>query len=382
MSTGLPQGRGLRVGVTLYLRGDSQSIWENGIFQNCYFLLMLLNHASWCERCYIVNGGPGTIEQAGDFMAESPAPLLSLSEAMNELDVIIELSAQLDPEWTRAFNARGGRIIGMRVANDHVIDAERMAYGLSHGLLMSGSTYDVIWTLPAFEESCASYYSASSRAPVRVMQHLWNGRFIDKAIQRRGGAEFGYVPGRKRWRLAIMEPNICSVKTCHLPLVLCDLAYRTAPDSFEVLRVFNALKLKEHTNFVHFANSMDLVKHGIATFEGRYPVFEIFPKEADALVSHHWHNAQNYLYYEALYGGYPLIHNSHLVDDCGYRYADFDCEDGALALVQAFREHDLSLEDYRHRAQKFLTRLDPESEANVAFYGAEIMRLFEPATGG
>ncbi len=39
---------------------------------------------------------------------------------------------------------------------------------------------------------------------------------------------------------------------------------------------------------------------------------------------HQWENAQNYVYYEALHAGYPLIHNSHLLDDCGYRYHNFD----------------------------------------------------------
>ena len=32
----------LRVGVTLYIRDENQTIWENGIFQNTFFLLNLL----------------------------------------------------------------------------------------------------------------------------------------------------------------------------------------------------------------------------------------------------------------------------------------------------------------------------------------------------
>lgn len=375
MNRHVPAPLRLKVGVTLYLRGDSQSIWENGIFQNCHFLLMLLQRSPVVSQCFVVNGGPGTVEQAGAFAAESPAPIIDLDEAMNELDVVIELSAQLDSGWTRAFCERGGRLIGMRVANDLVIDAERMAYGLSHGLLMSGSPYHAIWTLPAFVETCASYYGAATRAPVRAMPHLWNPHFVQKAIAQRG-VEFAYKPGRKRWRLAIMEPNICSVKSCHLPMLVCDLAHRADRSAIEVLRVFNALTLKEHAGFVGFATSLDLVKHGIASFEGRFPIFDVLQKEADALVSHHWLNAQNYLYYEALHGGFPLIHNSGLIGDCGYRYRDFDCEDGALALLQAFAQHDLTLDDYRARARRFLATLDPLNGANIAAYSAEIAGLF------
>ena len=33
-----------------------------------------------------------------------------MADAMDNLDVVIELSAQLDAEWAKAFVARGGRI--------------------------------------------------------------------------------------------------------------------------------------------------------------------------------------------------------------------------------------------------------------------------------
>ena len=51
--------RRLKVGVTLFLREGGQTLWENGIFQNCYFLLMLLERSPLVEKCFIINGGPG-----------------------------------------------------------------------------------------------------------------------------------------------------------------------------------------------------------------------------------------------------------------------------------------------------------------------------------
>ena len=175
------------------------------------------------------------------------------------------------------------------------------------------------------------------------MQHLWSPFFLENALEKNGKTNsFFYSPGERRWRLAILEPNICSVKTCHLPMLLCDAAYRRDRQFVEYLRVYNAMKLKEHQGFIGFARSLDLVNHGLATFEPRLPIFDILSGQADAVVSHHWHNGQNYLYYETLYGGYALIHNSTFLDDCGYRYDDYDCEDGALALLQAHREHDRS----------------------------------------
>lgn len=370
--------RKLRVGVTLYVRLGQQSLWENGIFQNCFFLTLLLARSPAIEAAFIVNGGDGDPAQAGDFLALAPVPVIDLPTAMAQLDIIIELSAQLSADWAREFRSRGGRVVGMRVANDYCIDIERMVFDKPHGMLVSGTPYDVVWTLPAFEHTCANYYRSAQRAPVRAMQHLWSPVLLERAMNAAGQAEFAYVPGRRRWRLAIMEPNLCMVKTCFIPMLVADLAHRADPLMIQHLRVYNASGFASDSAFVSFARGLDLVRHGITVFEGRFPVFQIMGHEADVIVAHHWENAQNYLYYEALHGGFPLIHNSDLIGACGYRYHDFDCQEGAVALRQAFLEHDLRLDDYRRTAREFLGMLDPESDENVQTYTQALLEL-EPS---
>lgn len=365
----------LRVGVTIFLREGVQSIWENGIFQNGHFLLTLLEQSAKIDKIFLVNGGPGSAEKNKDVLTGTSVPVITMAEAMDTLDVVIELSAQLNPDWARDFSAKGGKIIGMRVANDFILDAERMAFDLPSAMLFSDVPYQKIWTLPAFEKTCASYYGHGFAAPVEVMQHLWSPELIDSGAEV-SGFSFVYKPGRKRWRLAILEPNLSTVKTSHMPMIVCDAAYRRRPDLIEHMYVFNALAMKEHAGFITFARSLDLVRHGIGTFEGRLPLFQIMTQLADCIVSHHWENAQNYLYYEALHGGYPLIHNSHLLDGCGYRYRDFDPDDGSVALLQAVAEHDLNLGSYKSEAQRFLWKLNPTNAINVHAYEASILELY------
>lgn len=369
----------LRVGVTLFLRDENQTIWENGIFQNGFFLLQTLRKSPIVESCFLVVSGPGDPSKSSAFLKSAEAPVMTLADAMENLDVLIELSAQVDSEWGKAFVARGGRIVAMRVANDYVIDAERMAFKLPPGLLMMQALYQEVWTLPAFERTCAEYYATGYRAPVRVMQHLWSPILLEQAAAARSGnSAFRYVPGRKRWRMAVLEPNLCSVKTSHIPLLGCEVAYRMDPTFVETVLVFNTDKLRENGTFVRFARSLDVVSHGKASFEGRYPIMDVMGPLAEAVVSHHWENAQNYLYYEALYGGFPLVHNSDLIDGCGYRYADFDPEDAGKALLQAFMQHDLNLNNYIADGRKLIRKLDPTSDANVRLYTDAIAGLFDP----
>ena len=378
----------LRVGVSIFVRKGTQSLWENGIFQNCIFLVMLLMRSPLVEATYLVAGGTDAgPEDAEDFLAGSPVPCISMTEAAATLDVMIEMSAQLDRNWVVAFRERGGRIVSMRVGNDYVIDIERMIFDKPQGLLITAAPYHEVWTLAEYEQTCVPYFRSTFRTPVRVVPHLWSPVVLEReaAVLRaaqagaQGGRHFGYQPGRRRWRAGIFEPNICMVKTGFIPLLCCEVAHRANPEMLEHVWAYNTYHLKEHVSFNGFARGLDIVKHGLASFEGRFPFCQVVATSVDVIVSHQWENAQNYVYYEALYGGYPLIHNSPLIGECGYRYHDFDCEEGGHALLQAFAQHDVNLEAYRGTANAFLRGLDPEQEDNVRVYSEALAALYTNA---
>ena len=367
----------LKVGVSLFVRKGEQSLWENGIFQNVLFLAMLLRRSPAVGDVVVVaGGGDGGPEEGRKLLGESPVPVIDLPAAMQELDLMIEMSAQLAKDWIVAFRQRGGKVVSMRVGNDYVIDIERMVFDKPHGLLISGAPYDEVWTLPEYEATCVPYFRSAMRAPVRMVPHLWHPMVLERAVrQLPEGHGFDYQPGRRRWRMGMFEPNICMVKTSHIPLLVCEAAHRADPGVTEQVRAYNTFHMKDHPTFNGFANSLDIVRHGISTFEGRFPIWHVLAMHCDAVISHQWENAQNYLYYEALHGGYPLIHNSHLIGDCGYRYHGFDCEEGGRVLLRAFAEHDASLPAYRETARRFLATLDPAHEANVRAYTEAIEHL-------
>lgn len=360
--------RGLRVGVSIYVRPGQPSLWENGIAQNCLFLMQLLEQLPEVAGVVLINGSEVPNAELQALASPYDYPIISWTEALESLDVAIEMGAQFNVDWARAFRDRGGCLIGMCVGNNYVIDIERMMFDRPSGFVVSGAPYHAIWTIPEYERTCKPYYEAALRAPVHILPHLWRDDFL-RAAERQlpEGVRFGYQP-RQRWRVGVFEPNLCMVKTCHLPMLSAEFAYRLDPAVVEMLWVFNALDLKAHPGFVAFATSLDLVRHGLATFEGRLPIATALTAHVDAIVSHHWENGQNYLYYEALLGGYPLIHNSPFLAGCGYAYADFDCEAAGLALLRAHQIHDQSLDGYKQQALAYLRTVDPLFADNVAAY--------------
>ena len=368
------EGQGLVVGVSLFVRKGGQSIWENGIFQNCFFLGNLLRHLPMIKDVVLVCSGDGDEEDRKRFLADSPFPWMDERAALEKLDLLVEMSSTLGDEWITEFHRRGKKVIAYCVGNDFVIDAERLAFNLPHGRLVPQVPRDAVWTLEEYRKSCKQYYECLFRAPVTIMPHLWGTDFIARQLPENG---FNYRPGRKRWRVAIVEPNISMVKTSQIPLLACEVGHRENPDMIERVWAFNTQHLKNHPVFNQMVNSLDIVRHGLTFFEGRLPMTEILTQHADALVCHQWENAQNYVYYEALYGGFPLIHNSDLLDDCGYRYHGFDCEEGGRVLHDAWGRHDSELEDYRRRANRYLQTLDPANPLNLQAYADAIAKVFQ-----
>jgi hypothetical protein len=368
----------LRIGITLHVREGFQSVWENGIFQNCVFLAQLLQESPAVKRVVLVNGTDTPVASEGMMLAGTGVSMIGLAEALQSLDVVIEMSALLPDEWMAQFRARGGRCAWMRVGNDYVIDMERAMYGKPSASLVSSKTYDAIWTLPQYEKTCKDYFELTTRAPVKFVPHLWTPHFFDRGIAAMtGDAKFGYKPGRPRWRVSSFEPNVCMVKTSLIPMLACEEAYRARPAFLDVMRVLNTLHMKENIQFVHFAGRLDIVRHGMASFEGRHTVFEYLAREADCVVSHQWENAQNYLYYEVLYGGYPLVHNSPLIREYGYYYPDFDAQEAGRTLLRAFDNHDANLPEYRRKAKELLATVDVRLPANVEAYTRELLALYE-----
>ncbi len=356
----------LRVGISLFAR-EGQSIWENGIHQNIAFLAMMLSRSDRVGQLYFLNGGDAQSLPAGLDLAGLNVPLVNPRDVTHELDVVIEMGAQLPVEWLKQMKALGKKLIAFFAGHMYAALCETPMFGKPSGHIFNGGPFDEIWTLAEYEKTSKALLQTLTRAPVYLMPHIWSPYFLERRIAQLAneGIAFGYRPGRGQWRLSTLEPNISVAKTCHYPMLVCEEFFRAKPDAVEHLFVVNALHLKEHPTFLYFANSLNLVRKHKATFEQRLELPGFLAQHADAVVSHHWENAQNYLYYDVLYGGYPLIHNSTMLGDAGYYYPDFDSEAGGRALLNAWQMHDAQLDHYRAKANALLRSVAIDRPSNL-----------------
>jgi hypothetical protein len=344
----------VKVGVSFFVSKKDSSIWNNGGAQNCIFLWKLLQECPSVSDVYLINGGDGEIPSDAMMLGDLKTKIVRFDEVKDEIDVLIEAGAQIERAHEEHVHARGGAVVAYKFGNAYVIDTERVIHEGTAGSIMNGTKFDEVWTNKQHMHTCAGYWQSLYRCPVRAVPHIWDPMFIHLAQQEMPlNLSFQYKPGRAPKRIAILEPNINIVKTCQIPMLIVDEVYRAHPDLVGDVYVTNSAQFKEHLTFKKFAASLDIVKDGKCSFEHRYNTPWFMASFADVVVSHQWENALNYLYYELLYAGHPLVHSSDMLD-AGYYYKSFDVQKGAEALERALRFHDNDTSTYNFNATRVL----------------------------
>ena len=100
----------MRVGLSL-LTHSGHNIWNNGIAQNVYFLAKCLEAIAFVEQVFIINCGDQDAPPADSGALGTRYPLINRNEALDAVEIAIEISGALGETWKREFRARGGRIV-------------------------------------------------------------------------------------------------------------------------------------------------------------------------------------------------------------------------------------------------------------------------------
>ena len=361
--------RGYGVGITIFVGADGDlGLYENGLRQNVIFLYQLYAADPDCRRVVLLNHGNGEFTGWPPSLGMGDAIVARTAAVAADLDVLIVIGASVEPDQLAALRANGTRIIGYKGGNGAIISIEAMIAKpprVDAERYFDLGLYDELWMTPQHVATYAGWCRTVYRVSVRQIPQIWGPDFIDNRAHALGG-RFGYQPGRATWRIGVMEPNITVMKTSHLAMLGCEAAYRRDPARFEAFLISNTAAHRDNAHLISFANALSAVRDGKMTFEPRFVSADFLANHCDAIVTHHWQNGLNYLYYEVLHGGYPLIHNAELLRDYGYFYPEFAAEEAGDRLIAAARDHDANHDAYRSNVARLVAQLDPRTPANIA----------------
>ena len=373
-----------KIGITFNLESKVTDIWANGANQNVIHLYNLFKHSDIVEDVILVSWGPEnrTTPPEGFMLSELNLKFAYINDVIDELDVLIEGTLVVEPRHSTRMHEHGGKVVCYKMGNDFIMDMEKFLFDQKAGRVFNGAAFDAVWMIPQHENTCKSYFSIMYRCPAYVVPAIWSPIFCDQVIKRikeQHNLDFGYKPNpeQKAKRIASFEANINVVKTSFTPILISEQAYREQPDKIKHVYMCNTYDKKDHPTFFNFIGRTNLVKDGVMTVEGRYQMPDFLTRYVDIVLSHQWENGLNYAYNDALYGGYPFIHNSKLIPKgVGYYYDQFDAFDGAKVLLDVIGNHDKHHEEYVKRANEYLDSQLPTNPVNVYLYEKEIKRLF------
>jgi hypothetical protein len=377
----------INVGISIFAN-ESSNIWSNGINQNVALLGMLLRKSPAIGKVWFLNGG--SIERLPPAMEFEgiDVPFVNPQEVTHEIDVVVEMGAILPVEWMRRIHARGARTVCFGVGHNFSHVAESAVFsGKDGGIHLSDPELRVeTWGLPQHAKTCSPMMRTLTKRPVLDMPHLWSPYFLDKAIRAKEseGKKFGFKPSnrarqRDPWKAAIFEPNIAVGKNCFIPMMVCEEAYRLKRRCLDHMMVMDSEKMKEHETFLRFALNLELTRDNKASYEPRLQfAAAMVDHKRDVVVTHHWEWGQNYLYYDALHGGYPLIHNSEFLQKAGVGiyYPGFSAREGGGKLAEAWEQTPEYWQDYQQKAKDYLATLHPEHPENIRIFTERLLHVY------
>lgn len=321
------------IGITLFLKEpDKDSLFTNGIRQNIILLREMFEKCSNVENSYIINTASNAAElkYEGTLWEKYSSHLISLEQAKTMCDMVVVAHGSLHVNQYEELRRGGICIVKQILGSELSMFNERILFDVPPGgLYARNNNVSAVWISPHFYKRDRFFFETMYSCPTHVGPYIWDPRFINEHVEliKKGDPNYTglYVPSSSiQKKIATMEPNINMVKTSTMPIVISELLYRKYPDLVKDVKIFGSAKVKEKKDMIDFAKDLDIYKAKKMTFEARYPVVWSLYKHVDILLCHQTACELNYLYLDAAWLGWPVVHNSVMMQDIGWFYPEND----------------------------------------------------------
>jgi len=216
--------------------------------------------------------------------------------------------------------------------------------------------YDAIWMPAIYAPAYQSWVEVMYERPVKIVPLVWYPMFMPGVKEGHPPFAFEGVPpnpetGITGWSIGIFEPNNTVTRTTEFPLIGVYNAMVNQKEH-QVGRVVctNAEKLRSNEHFQQLIYRLGfydpksprgrLNNPTEIQLRDRQPAAWLLKSEVDMLVTHDIENSLTYLWFEALYGGWPLVHCSRRLEGLGYYYPRYDMGACGLQILKAMESHD------------------------------------------
>ena len=381
----------MKIGITIGLNTEHESLWINGIKLNALYLANTLLNIGGHE-VWILDTSNKVSDLTKVSWDTNKFKIFKFVDKWKEIDLLITLGTSIPEHYATAIkkNNPNAKIVKYQCGNNYVIDMERVLFGdpEAPGVPSWDKGHDQTWMIPQQEHHNKEYFELIYRhnpEDVKVVPFVWDPMFIDEnsRILKSYGKKWPEYKPRpvSEKKISVMEPNLNVVKYALIPIMIVEAFFRKFGEgSFKQLYVGSGNKLLKNKYFMGMIKNLDAVNRAnpLMKFISRYPVATFLAEETDVVLAHQWGNPLNYSYLDAIHFGYPVVHNAEFIKDAGYYYKDFEIFDGMKQLDKAINEHDNNIEEYKISNQKVLYRYLSTNPDVVDTYRKLIENLWDP----
>ena len=271
------------------------------------------------------------------------------------------------------------RFILMECGNQYIKD---MTYSLFEKESVSPvevlSGLDEIWTLPHYEKNISYMKTYYKNEKVTIVPYLWQSDFVDYQIKDSNYIAKEKSPhSKKNKSILVMEPNLNSSKNCILPLYIVESFELRFPNVLDSCNLLCAYKLADNKYFIKLILQLNIYKNRVNFLKvhERKTLIEAIHNLGSIVISHQQDNALNNLYFDVLYLGLPLLHNSNIISDYGYFYPENNIDEAVKQLEFILNNHKEDFPRYKKQTDKLLNLYSPKSEKNMKSYYDLILNI-------
>jgi hypothetical protein len=383
----------LKIGITIGLKDNKESIWTNGIKQNVLMLTRLLKNSKNNYEIKLLNTFDVDWTEKPSYLND--VDICTFKDNFMDMDMLIVMGSQISNADIKKFKTDPNKkVIAYKCGNNYVITMENILFREQeeNKSYQFEEDYDEIWYIPQQDEVNSGFYKTLYRTNAFIVPFIWHNQYLLEALTdiekgfKRGKfkKDYRYEIGKEKKRIGVMEPNLNIVKFSLIPTMLVEECYRgdIGKEHIDKLMLTNSEKIAKNKEFMAMIKTFDLFKDNKITAESRYQTAFILSQHIDVLVCHQILNPLNYLYLDAAYMGYPVLHNAPMCKDLGYYYENSDTVDGAKQLEYILTEHDKNIDAYNERNDKVLMRYYADNMKLVKTYDKLISNLFNGGNHG
>jgi hypothetical protein len=343
-------------------------LFSNGLAQNAYFIYDVLSRSGHsCEL--LTYDSHFTSIDYNDIPVKCISPKAIVFDIL-QYKVVITVGSGITKEMYLRCKENGTKVIAFICGN--VLPMNMVAFlseTSKNSVVTRSQPVDEVWMIDAFAYM-KTYIELMRGAPVRCVPHLWSPCLLEFATESRfkkSVEQLQYsVKSGKKINLLILEPNIDFVKNALIPIMAAEKVHQLNPDIIAEVYVFN---FPEKSNCAHaiidslsIRSRMRIFKsQHIAAILTHFNAFDTMP----IFVSHQILTPWNYLYYELMYYGYPLVHNSSAFSANAYFYSEYDIDTCASQILHAAKTHNASYTEQLTINRRLLESINPANETTV-----------------